>query len=657
MVKSEEITVNRNRGSQLPEESRRFHEEDVPELPPPPDGGYGWVIVVVSFLCNMVVDGITYTFGVFLPEFVQYYGEGKGTVAWVGSILTGMCFVAGPIVGGLSNKYGCRVVSMAGSLIGCAAFVLSTFSPNVLVLMLTYGLMGGIGFGLIYLPAVVCVGYYFETKRSLATGIAVCGSGFGAFAFAPLAQFLLSNFKWQEANLILSGIIFSCIFCGALMRPLTFPSEPKHKPLLQRMAEDKKKQMETGSVQGSYFMVQLADGTLQKMMKVPPINVDPGVHSGLYLDQLTPNVSAQMSLPTIVEGKTPHSSTSLSEDEKPGRSSHANGRNDLPHVSTQPELLKKNKNNMDNGSAPLLNKSGAKESNEEEDAVFTTSRSSIKMGKDRLRPVIKRDIFYSGSIQNLKEYQSQGSLAYRQSNLSLRDRKNKSSDNISCLPDPLVSVLSSMVDLSLVKDPVFVLIALSNLTAFVALYVPFVYLVDHATKVDLKAQEATLLISVIGIVNTLGRIVCGWVADFPSVNSLLLNNSSLVLASLSVLSIPFCHSYTSYLIMAVCFGIAISIFISLTSIILVDLLGLSKLTNAFGLLMLFRGVASLVGSPIAGMVYDATGTYTYPFYMAGIFFLVSAVLSFAVPFYKRSHTNIIPAKMTSLECIEEGNEE
>ena len=35
----------------------------------------------------------------------------------------------------------------------------------------------GIGFGWIYLPAIVTVGYYFDTKRAFATGIAVCGSG------------------------------------------------------------------------------------------------------------------------------------------------------------------------------------------------------------------------------------------------------------------------------------------------------------------------------------------------------------------------------------------------------------------------------------------------------------------------------------------------
>lgn len=83
----------------------------------------------------------------------------------------------GPVVSALANKFGCRAVCIAGSVISCAAFVLSTFSTSIGTLMITYGIIGGFGFGLIYLPAVVAVGYYFETKRSLATGIAVCGSG------------------------------------------------------------------------------------------------------------------------------------------------------------------------------------------------------------------------------------------------------------------------------------------------------------------------------------------------------------------------------------------------------------------------------------------------------------------------------------------------
>lgn len=36
------------------------------------------------------------------------------------------------------------------------------------------------------------------------------------------------------------------------------------------------------------------------------------------------------------------------------------------------------------------------------------------------------------------------------------------------------------------------------------------------------------------------------------------------------------------------------------SVILVDLLGLEKLTNAFGILMVFQGVACLIGPPVIG---------------------------------------------------------
>lgn len=44
------------------------------------------------------------------------------------------------------------------------------------------------------------------------------------------------------------------------------------------------------------------------------------------------------------------------------------------------------------------------------------------------------------------------------------------------------------------------------------------------------------------------------------------------------------------------------VYVGLTSVVLVDLLGIDKLTNAFGLLLMFQGVATLIGPPIAGIV-------------------------------------------------------
>lgn len=74
--------------------------------------------------------------------------------------------------------------------------------------------------GLIYLPAIVSVTMYFEKYRSLATGIAVCGAGFGTFIFAPLTETLISNYSWREAMLVIAGIVFTCVIFGSLFRPL-----------------------------------------------------------------------------------------------------------------------------------------------------------------------------------------------------------------------------------------------------------------------------------------------------------------------------------------------------------------------------------------------------------------------------------------------------
>ena len=65
---------------------------------------------------------------------------------------------------------------------------LSAAADSIVILYFTVGVLTGLGFGLIYLPAIVSVSIYFEKKRAFATGIAVCGSGLGTFIFAPLTK-------------------------------------------------------------------------------------------------------------------------------------------------------------------------------------------------------------------------------------------------------------------------------------------------------------------------------------------------------------------------------------------------------------------------------------------------------------------------------------
>lgn len=161
--------------------------------------------------------------------------------------------------------------------------------------------------GMIFLPAIVSVGYYFTTKRAFATGVAVCGSGVGTFLFAPFCQYLLGVTSWQNTLFILSGMILLCAGFGALMKPLNVHAETvlaeeleqaqiqqrgMRMPLLQRIAEEKRRRLLAHS--NSQFMLMLQNGSLdlndltftELKERLTITNTEPGVHSTLYLDQL-----------------------------------------------------------------------------------------------------------------------------------------------------------------------------------------------------------------------------------------------------------------------------------------------------------------------------------------------------------------------------------
>ena len=68
------------------------------------EGWMGWFVVLASFLCNMVIDGMGYSFGVMLDPLKEDFQAGAGSVAFVGSILSGVTMLTAPVAAASINR-------------------------------------------------------------------------------------------------------------------------------------------------------------------------------------------------------------------------------------------------------------------------------------------------------------------------------------------------------------------------------------------------------------------------------------------------------------------------------------------------------------------------------------------------------------------------
>ena len=125
------------------------------------------------------------------------------------------------------------------------------------------------------------VGYYFEKKRALATGISVCGSGVGTFVFAPLGTYLLDVYGWKGANIVFAALCLQCAVFGALMRPLS----------IQVQVNEEKDEEEDDD---DNCVLKLPDGTIHTAFQA-------SVEKNVQLSSDSQSPSQGRLLPTITE--------------------------------------------------------------------------------------------------------------------------------------------------------------------------------------------------------------------------------------------------------------------------------------------------------------------------------------------------------------------
>lgn len=355
----------------------------------------------------------------------------------------------------------------------------------------------GVGFGFIYVPAVITVGFYFERWRALATGIGVCGSGIGTFLFAPLTSYLIRSFGWKEALLYQAAIVLSCGVFGALFRPL------KPTPLVDLEVEEKELDKDK------------LPSKMQELLKHPSLQTE---HQNSIQRVLGVNNNAVY--PTVYDVyhtiSIPHKAVEICQEK----------RLSVPFIP--------------DGGKPPKNR-----------------RNTLT---DVARPLYRDDIFFSASLNRLPQYASRSSVAYNLSVTRLptrHDIEEEKNDSCKVCPEAVKRTLVTMLDFGLLKSPSFLILAIGGAFTMMGFYIPFMYLKGRAVEAKIPEVTGIWMVSTIGIANTVGRILCGVLSSFPRVNALLVNNVALTIGGIATVFSGFSMDESYQFTYCVIFGLAV----------------------------------------------------------------------------------------------------
>ncbi|XP_061559961.1 monocarboxylate transporter 10 [Phycodurus eques] len=197
----------------------------------PPEGGWGWVVMLAAMWCNGSVFGIQNAFGILFLSLLREFGSEhdddlRFRTAWVGSLSMGMIFLCSPIVSIFTDILGCRVTAVGGAAVGLVGLLASSFVTSLGPMYFTYGIVFSCGCSFAYQPSLVILGHYFKKRLGLVNGIVTAGSSLFTISLPFLLSSLLDRLGLQNTMRVLCIFMFLLMLAGFTYKPL-LPRKPR----------------------------------------------------------------------------------------------------------------------------------------------------------------------------------------------------------------------------------------------------------------------------------------------------------------------------------------------------------------------------------------------------------------------------------------------
>ena len=173
-----------------------------------------WALVAAGALMGCVGAGVVFALAVLLQPMSTATGWSRAGLSSAMTLAFLSLGFAGFGWGVLSDRYGPRVVVLAGSLLLGLACLLASRAGSLLQFQLAYGVLMGVAVASFFAPVIAATAASFERRRSLAISLVSAGVGVAPMTMSPLVAWLVSHYDWRTTLLIV----------GLLAWTLTLPA-------------------------------------------------------------------------------------------------------------------------------------------------------------------------------------------------------------------------------------------------------------------------------------------------------------------------------------------------------------------------------------------------------------------------------------------------
>lgn len=177
---------------------------------------YRWVIVFLGGLMGCVAIGAMFSLAVFLDPMSAETGWSRAGISTAMTLDFLIMGVAGFLWGAASDRYGPRVVTLAGAVLLGAGLVVASRATTPLTFQLGFGLLVGLSAGAFFAPMVATVTGWFDTRRALAVSLVSAGMGMAPLTMTPFAGWLISSYDWRTAMAAMGLLAWALLIPAAL---------------------------------------------------------------------------------------------------------------------------------------------------------------------------------------------------------------------------------------------------------------------------------------------------------------------------------------------------------------------------------------------------------------------------------------------------------